>query len=220
MERFVDIHTHKKSSLNHISIQSRFIENVKVSDKMNNHFSTGIHPWSINKINVKEQLRVLAFVARDPKVCAIGECGIDRAIPINVERQIDIFDAHISIANNVNKPLIIHNVKAFSDFLFLIKKKPITTPWIFHGFTGNLRIAKELIKHGAYLSFGHHLLLDSSKAADIFKEIPLQNIFLETDNWQGEISEIYSKAVAIKSISQIELRNQIYQNYQTVFQIK
>jgi len=217
VERFIDIHTHKKESLNALSIQSRFIEDVKVSDKFTQIFSTGIHPWNINKINVKEQLKVLGFVARNPMVYAIGECGIDRSIPIAINRQIDIFEAHISIANTVNKPLIIHNVRAFSDFLFLIKNKATSTPWIFHAYTGNLRIAKELIKQGAYLSFGHHLLLDSSKAASVFQEIPLQNVFFETDDWDGDIAKVYAKAAEIKNISIIELRNQIYQNFQKLF---
>ena len=217
MSVFVDIHTHKNLDSKNISIQSRFIEDIKVSDKASEPYSTGIHPWNINQINVKEQLKVLAFAARNPIVCAIGECGIDRSRPINVDRQIEVFEAHIRIANYSDKPLIIHNVRAYSDFLQLIKQNTIHGPWIFHGYTGNLRIAKELIKHGAFLSFGHHLLSETSKASEVFKEIPLEYIFLETDEWKGNIEQIYIRAAEIKEISLIELRNLIYQNYKRVF---
>ena len=220
MSLFVDIHTHKADDLNSISIQSRFIEEIKVSDKPSKPYSTGIHPWHINKIKVKEQLKVLAYAARNPMVCAIGECGIDRAIPTNPERQIEIFEEHIRIANYSEKPLIIHNVRAFSDFLQLIKKYPGHTPWIFHDYIGNLRIAKELIKQGAFLSFGRHLLQDTSKAAKVFKEIPIEYIFLETDDWEGNIEQIYIRAAEIKEMSVIELRDLIYQNYLRVFQAK
>jgi len=216
---FIDIHTHKSTSQNHTFIQSRFIENIKVSDKALIPYSTGIHPWNIAKIKVKEQLKVLGYMARNPLVIAIGECGIDRAIPINVERQIDIFEAHIRIANQVDKPLIIHNVRAFADFLQLIKTHKPHTPWIFHAYTGNLRIAKELIKEGAFLSFGHHLLIETSKASSVFKEIPLENIFLETDDWDGNIEQIYIRAAELKGISIVELRDRIYQNYQRVFNL-
>jgi TatD DNase family protein len=217
MSDFVDIHTHKNNDLKNISIQSRFIEDIKVSDKATVPYSTGIHPWNINKINTKEQLKVLAFAARNPMVCAIGECGIDRAIPTNVDRQIEIFEEHIRIANFSGKPLIIHNVRAFSDFLQLIKKHPNHSPWIFHAYTGNLRIAKELIKHGAFLSFGHHLLSETSKAAEVFKEIPLEYIFLETDEWEGSIEQIYIRASVIKEISLIDLRDIVFSNYKRIF---
>ena len=213
MSDFVDIHTHKTNEQKNISIQSRFIEDIKVSDKPSAVYSTGIHPWNINKINVKEQLKVLAFAARNPMVCAIGECGIDRAIPTNVDRQIEIFEEHIRTANFSEKPLIIHNVRAFSDFLQLIKKYPNHSPWIFHGYTGNLRIAKELIKHGAFLSFGHHLLSETSKAAEVFKEIPLEYIFFETDEWEGTIEQIYIQASEIKEMALIDLRDRIYENF-------
>ena len=213
MSKFVDIHTHKEADGEHIAIQSRFIEEVKVSDTPRFPYSTGIHPWHINKIKVKEQLKVLAYAARNPMVCAIGECGIDRAVAINPERQIEIFEEHIRIANFSEKPLIIHNVRAFADFLHLIKKHRGHTPWIFHGYTGNLRIAKELIRNGAYISFGKHLLMENSKASEVFRELPIENIFLETDNWEGHIEEIYQRAAEIKGISVIELRNQLYVNY-------
>jgi len=214
---FIDIHTHKNLDTKNICIQSRFIEDIKVSDNTTEPYSTGIHPWNINKINVKEQLKVLAFAARNPLVCAIGECGIDRSRAINIDRQIEVFEAHIRIANYSGKPLIIHNVRAYSDFLQLIKQYSIHSPWIFHGYTGNLRIAKEFIKHGAFLSFGHHLLSKTSKAAEIFKEIPLQYIFLETDEWDGSIEQIYIRAAEIKEISLIELRDWIYRNYKRIF---
>ena len=217
MSQFIDIHTHKSRDLKNISIQNRFIEDIKVNDKASHPYSTGIHPWSINKINVKEQLKVLAFAARNPIVCAIGECGIDRSIPINIERQIEVFEAHIRIANYVDKPLIIHNVRAFSDFIQIIKQNRIHSPWVFHGYIGNLRIAKELISQGAFLSFGHHLLSDTSKAASVFKEIPLEYIFLETDEWEGNIEQIYIRAAEIKDMPLTELRDEVYQNYLRVF---
>jgi len=216
---FINIHTHKCTELKNICIQSRFIQDIKVSDNTTIPYSTGIHPWHINRINVKEQLKVLAYTARNPLVYAIGECGIDRSIPVSVERQIEVFEAHIRIANFSEKPLIIHSVRAFSDFLFLIKQFPIHSPWIFHGYNGNLRIAKELIKNNAFLSFGSHILKDSSKAASIFKEIPLEFVFFETDEWDGNIEQIYIRAAEIKDISLIELKNVIYQNYQRLFGI-
>jgi TatD DNase family protein len=217
VSKLVDIHTHQPPTGEHIAIQSRFIEEVKVSDKALYPYSTGIHPWNINKINVKEQLKVLAYAARNPLVCAIGECGIDRSVAINPERQLQIFEEHIRIANFAEKPLIIHSVRAYADFLHLIKKHQGHTPWIFHGYTGNLRIAKDLIKHGAYISFGKHLLSDTSKAGDVFRELPLESVFLETDEWEGGIAEIYARAAELRGISMAELRNQIYVNYKFLF---
>lgn len=219
MSSFVDIHSHKDRDLKNISIQSRFIQDVKLTDNPSQPYATGIHPWHINQINTSEQLRVLDFAARHPMVCAIGECGIDRSIPIQVSKQIEIFEAQVMIAQKNEKPLIIHNVRAHSDFLALIKRLKPKTPWVFHGFTGNLRIAHELIKHGAYLSFGHHLLRDNSKASEVFQEIPLENIFLETDDWDGNIEQIYIRASELKELTLSDLKEEIYQNFRSVFRL-
>ena len=214
---FVDIHTHKIDESKNIQVLSRFIQDIKVSDKVAIPYSTGIHPWSINDINTEEQFKVLSYAAHQDIVCAIGECGIDRSISCAPEKQISVFTQQAHIANQVQKPLIIHNVRAFSDFLMLAKKLGIQTPWIFHAFTGNLRIAKDLIKQGAYLSFGHHIFLDNSKAQEVFKEIPIEHIFLETDDWDGNIEQVYIRAAELRSMKLSELTKQIYNNYRRVF---
>jgi len=57
-----------------------------------------------------------------------------------------------------------------------------------------------LIKRGFYLSFGEDLFNSTRKAAEVFKAIPIGNIFLESDESEKSISAIYERAAEIKDI--------------------
>ena len=118
--------------------------------------SVGLHPWHISKTNLNTCIDKLINLATLKNVFAIGEIGIDRAIDVAVNTQIAFFEAQLNIARAVKKPIIIHAVRSYSDIIPYLKKS--TIPFIFHQFMGNSQQAKELIKHGAFLSFGKNLL--------------------------------------------------------------
>lgn len=178
-----------------------------------NTISAGIHPWHILKIDIEKNLQALQQVATKKEVIAIGECGIDRAISIDITRQTDIFLRQNEIAISKDLPIIIHSVKSYSDFLMLLKQGRNLTPWIFHGFSGNFQIAKRLIDKGAFISLGSSLLKNFSKSVETLKKTPLQRIFLETDEADLKIEEIYRIASEIKGIPYEEFVSQIYQNF-------
>ena len=83
---------------------------------------------------------------KDEYCIAIGECGVDRAIETSIELQQTIFEQQIELAEQVQKPLIIHCVKAFDILLFLKKKYKITVPIIVHGYKNKPEQLKQLDK--------------------------------------------------------------------------
>ena len=115
----------------------------------------------------------------------------------------------------MQKPLIIHCVKAFNETFQLLQQQRAQGPVIFHGFAKNSALAKQLVNKGYYLSFGKHLLTPSG--AITFKTIPLEYIFLETDDSEIMIEEIYKTAASIKNIDITTLTQQITKNAQRVF---
>lgn len=216
MKVFVNVHTHKPSE-KHIAIVNQFVHELSMDVEFFSPVSLGIHPWHIQKMKVDEALLVLKQACHHRNVYAIGECGLDRAISINFEKQEEAFLKQNEIAAEHDLPLIIHSVRAYSDFLRLMKEGQNKSSWIFHGFRGNYQIAKKLIDFGAYLSFGASLLKEDAKSIEIIKKIPLQRMLFETDDSNVSIESIYQKAAELRSIALGEFMSHIYQNFKYAF---
>ncbi|MCU0442677.1 MAG: TatD family hydrolase [Bacteroidia bacterium] len=216
MEMYYNIHTHFKPKLpNEIAIRNGFLMlTANQYEQLPYPIAVGLHPWLLNHLSVNEATDALLERATLSNVKAIGEIGIDRAIQTPIDVQVAYFEAQLTVARALQKPVIIHAVRSYSDFLPYLKKHNL--PMVFHGFNGNLQQAKELIKHGAYLSFGRHLL--EPKLAEWLSQIPLTSIFLETDNAPHlTIAQVYQKAATLLNLSEADLCEKIAQNWKQLF---
>jgi len=162
-------------------------------------------------------LRELEQFARLPNVLAIGECGLDRICQTDWDLQTDVFRRQIEVADNLSKPLVIHCVRAFDELIKIIDNQKPKIPVIIHGFNRKSDIAERLWGRGMYLSFGAAILRDGSPAADALKHAPADKFFLETDNADIPISDIYSVAATIREISREAVILHLQQNFATVF---
>lgn len=209
---FIDIHTHLPE-LNPI-VQ---IVNAELFHVLNTNlkYSIGIHPWDIDKTNIEESINWIKENFNSKDVLAIGEIGIDRAIKISLEKQTELFIRQHQLAEKAQKPIIIHCVRAWSDMLALHKQLKPSSPWIFHGYIGNLKVAQQLIKKGCYLSFGA-ALITSEKVQNVFVKLPLSSVFLETDDCGLEIELIYTKAATLRRICVADLKQVINANLNKV----
>jgi TatD DNase family protein len=107
-------------------------------------------------------------------------------------------------------------VRAYSDFLQILKQFKHT--YIFHGFNANHTIAKNLITHNAYLSFGNELL-KNTKLQQTFKQLPLNKIFFETDDSSINVKDIYIFAAKLLNVELLKLQEHIQSNFKEVFGI-
>lgn len=180
-----------------------------VTDKK---FSVGIHPKDIDE-NWEENFEKIKEISLLPNCVAIGECGLDGLIPVNENLQKEVFEKHILWANQINKPVIIHCVKRFSEIIPFQKIAEI--PLVIHGFNKKKTIADEMLRHGFYLSFGKSVL-HSLSLQSILKEFPLEKFFLETDDANFNIKELYQKTAEIKGISIENLHNKILKNLESL----
>ena len=213
---YIDIHTHSSQHIDGVfSLQSFFIEDSQKKTKQ--HFSAGIHPWNIVNNN-SAKLMTLSSVLQNNKLLAIGEIGLDKMNNYeNYTKQIKVFTEQLKIADNVKKPVIIHCVKAFSDIQKILKELQPKIPLIFHGFNENIQIAKQLLKYNSYFSFGEYLFRSNYKAKKVFTQIPSNRIFLETDESDLSIQNIYKKAAELRKIDIQKLQKHISENFLTVF---
>jgi TatD DNase family protein len=213
--KYVDTHTHQiNTSEEVISIKNHFPQEPISS---NSFFSVGIHPWFLDSNTAEVELKSIEAHFKNSNCIAIGECGLDRAIKFDYQYQKDIFIKQLKLAQKHHKPAIIHCVKAYLDVINIIKNEKITIPIIFHGFSKNQHIHSICLKIPTFhFSFGKSLLNSNTTQKNLLAT-PLNRIFLETDDSQLAIEDIYHKAALIKNISLELLKNQLFLNFQNIF---
>ncbi|WP_221389959.1 TatD family hydrolase [Dyadobacter sp. NIV53] len=177
--------------------------------------SMGLHPWYLQAAHLEEQLADLEIHAVKPEVLAIGECGLDKLTATDWDLQLMAFQRQIILANQINKPLIVHCVKAFGEVLAELKQ--VKVPVVFHGINNKPSIVQPVTDGGHYLSFGKSLLSYNEVILDTFRITPLEQVFLETDDAETDIREIYKSAARIKNITEKEIVLQLEKNFLNVF---
>lgn len=204
--KFFDFHHHKKNI-------SYGIYNLEFGETPSNfQYSIAIHPQDIQSENIESQFSWLN--SNITQNCfAIGECGLDGLISIEQKIQEQVFKKQIEISNEFKKPLIIHCVRKFYEVISF--RKIANQPMIIHGFNKKQSIADDLLKNKFYLSFGKPVLYNLS-LQNVLKTTPLDKIFLETDNEDFNIEELYAKVSELKGISLEKLNQQILENLETI----
>ena len=184
---YLDIHSHTQhSTADTLVIRNQYPLTADTTEP----FSVGIHPWYID--NWELQWEALVPLVKHPNCWAIGECGLDKNITTPLPLQQEIFLKHIQLAETLELPLIIHCVKAYSEVIHLRKITKTKQLWILHGFRKNLKIAQECITQGIALSFGAPLLY-SPQLQEVFKNIPPEYRFFESDDNQTSVSALIDK---------------------------
>ncbi len=215
---FINIHTHQTDvNYNIISISDWCT--TLISQRSNLFlFSAGIHPWFINTINFDKQYQALKEQAIKTNCKAIGECGLDKLKGPDLSIQISIFEKQIALAIQIKKPVIVHCVQAYDMLFAIIKKYQNQVVFIIHGFNQNPQIALQLLKLGAYLSFGNALLnVKNERLKYIFAQTPNHQLFIENDDAACKVEQIYEAAASIKKCELNVMKEIIFANYKTVF---
>lgn len=134
---------------------------------------------------VDNQLEKIEDLAKNKKVVAIGEIGLDYYWnKNNKEIQKQVFIKQIELANKLNMPIVIHTREAVMDTLDILKNiKPTVKPGVFHCCPLNIELVKEALKLGFYISFAGPVTFKNSKnAKDVVEIVPLDRILIETDS--------------------------------------
>lgn len=212
--QYVDVHSHKKNDEgNVIRIHNVLLHEYNPKALIDGSlYSVGIHPWYINFTD--EMPGSAAF--SDERIIAIGETGLDKLRGPDLSIQERVFLHHIELSETLKKPLIIHNVRMTHRILRIQKEVKPEQPWILHGFTGNVEQAKQLLSYNIYFSFGARVL-NSRKSIEAFGLIPLNRIFIETDEGEMKIQELYEAFSTIFLKKKDLLSEVILKTFQMVF---
>ncbi len=215
MELF-DIHTHQilledNDDPYHSCILDVYpleFEVAKVTYKRHS-FSCGIHPWYSEDSG--SQLNYLFEIASNPRIIAIGETGLDKIKGPSFNVQIPVFKRHIELSEQLEKPLIIHAVKAWEQLYHTRKEAKPTQPWIIHGFRGNPQVTQQMVKAGFMFSLGNRFNVDS------LEHIPKESLFCETDEDEMDIRDVYQQVADALNRDVEEFAAQIAENVRKVF---
>ncbi len=185
MLNILDIHTH------HAAPQPEGIINLRIKTEekpidfyKGQLYSAGIHPWDADRMPDSMFWNRFKDVVSLPEVVAIGECGVDLAKQIPLFIQLQIFKKQIEIAEDLHKPMIIHNVKS-TDIICGLRRdlKPVM-PWLIHGYRGKPQGASQLVRNGCYIGFGEKFNIET------LLSVPEEFILAETDESTLDISDI------------------------------
>ncbi|MBE7702643.1 MAG: TatD family deoxyribonuclease [Cyanobacteria bacterium SIG28] len=165
----------------------------------------GIYP-SETKTYSDEIENKMIELANNPKVVAVGEIGLDYYWDKTFnEIQKDGFRKQIRMANRLNLPIIVHDREAHKDTFDILKEENEGSKVLFHCFSGSVEFMKECVKQGWYIALGGVVTFKNAvKMKDVAKEVPLENLVLETDSpyltpvpFRGKINQpAYVKYVA------------------------
>lgn len=204
-----NIHTH--TSVNPESEIISYSPGLHPTDPRIVYSSIGIHPWYLTEDNAETQWNALLEQISSPTTIAIGEGGLDKLKGPSLDIQIRILKQQALLSEEKKLPLILHCVKAYNELILLKKEIQPSQPWIIHGFRGKESLAIDCLRHGFYLSFGEHF------QADALRAVPINKLFIETDESKASIETIYQSIAQARHISLEELNESIKKNVKEVF---
>lgn len=146
--------------------------------------AVGIHPHDADTAT-GDAFNELREMAKFPKVVAIGEIGLDYYRELTPgEVQQEAFRKQISLAKELNKPIIVHDRDAHGDVMAILKEEaPFVKGGILHCFSGSWEMAKECLKLGFYISIAGPVTFNNAgKLKEIAAQVPLERLLIETDS--------------------------------------
>lgn len=201
---------------------------LDLAQKYSNIFCTvGIHPHDA-KIVDAGMVRQIEEMAKNPKVVAIGEIGLDfHYLHSPQDIQENVFQQFIELAKKVDKPIMIHDRDALDRTHDILRSHQIPIGRIMiHCFTGTMELAKKYLALGCLISFtGIITFKKADELREVVKMVPLDQMLIETDSpfltpdpFRGKRNEpahvrlVAEKVAEIRGISLEEVAKQTTQN--------
>ncbi|MFD2517638.1 TatD family hydrolase [Salinimicrobium flavum] len=184
-------------------LEKKFPENV--------FLMTGLHPTHV-KENYREELKFVEEELARRKYYAVGETGVDLywdKSTLGIQQ--DAFKTQIKLAKKYRLPIVIHCRDAFDEvFEVLEEEKGEGLFGIFHCFTGDYEQAIKALSYNMKLGIGGVVTFKNGKIDRFLKQIPLQEIVLETDApylapvpYRGKRNESLYVVEVLKKVAEI-----------------
>jgi len=193
--------------------------------------SSGVHPHD-SKDTVEGYTDEIYELMEYESMIAIGEIGLDYYRNLSEpETQKKVFKDQMEVAQDLDKPVIIHNRDADVDALQIISEYS-NVVGVAHCFSSSLETAQAFLELGYYISFSGNITYKNSHLPDVVKSIPLDRVMVETDspylspepergksNEPSKIIHTLSKLSEIYELSYEEMAKHTYDNTTELFRL-
>jgi TatD DNase family protein len=215
--KFIDFHSHRAEGEKHtITVKNLFAgEEVPASVIPGIYFSSGIHPWHLTGENAPELMAAVKNTIENSRVIAVGEVGFDSMRGPSINIQYDVFIYQALLAEEYNKPVVIHAVRSWDILRRAKKEVNPSVKWVIHGFRGKAQLASDLVSEKFMISLGVE-----GMSREVVEAAGLQNILLETDDSGRSISSVYSHLASISGTGLNELTDRLKENFSSCFVLK
>lgn len=193
--------------------------------------AVGYHPCDCADLT-DDDFSELREKAKNDKIVAIGEIGLDyywKDVSADVQKL--WFKKQIELANELNKPIVIHSRDAAKDTLDIVKS--IKCHGVMHCFSYSLDMAKEFVKLGFYIGVGGVVTFKNAKnIKEVVSNIDMSNIIIETDcpyltpepfrgkrNSSLYLTYVIDKIAELKNLSREEVIKITYDNAMKLYGI-
>lgn len=147
--------------------------------------TAGVHPNEAPRLpDLAAALQEVAALAAAPQVRGVGETGLDtfRTGPEGLPAQQESFRAHIAIAKQYGKALIVHNRQAHAEVLRALDEEGPPAQVVMHCFSGDADFAGECLRRGFVLSFaGTVTFRNAAPLREAARRCPPEQLLVETD---------------------------------------
>ncbi|MBQ4569396.1 MAG: TatD family hydrolase [Ruminococcus sp.] len=143
--------------------------------------AVGIHPENIEGLPDDYLSQLTELYTENKKIVAIGEIGLDYYWDIPKEPQQKIFREQLSLVNELDAPVVIHDREAHGDTLdFLKKYRPKNA--LLHCYSGSAEFLKEILRLDCCISLGGTVTFKNARhSVEVAQAVPLDRLLLETD---------------------------------------
>lgn len=158
------------------------LKSVELAKKYDFFYAAaGVHPYDVTEM-CENDIKLLQKCFNCYKVVAVGEIGLDYHYEnTDRDRQKYWFKKQLELAENVEKPIIVHSRDAAEDTFDIIAKSRIRSG-VIHAFSGSAELAGEYVKLGFHIGIGGVVTFkNAKKLIKVATEIPIGRILLETD---------------------------------------
>lgn len=199
--------------INNSSNFSSMIESVRLADAYDDVYATvGMHPHDSKDFD-DEFRKTMAELAKNAKVVAVGEIGLDYYYDLSDRQtQRDVFAEQIEIADKLRLPLTLHVRDAYGDAWDILQsqKSHLNSGVLWHCYSGSAEFARQAVKQGHYFAFGGAITFKNAKKEDVLQAIPFDRILSETDSpymspvpLRGTVNTPYNIPLIVAKIAEI-----------------
>ncbi len=216
------------------AIDSSYTQRMMELEKnyKNMYLMMGLHPTSVKTDTYLNELELVKGWLDKRNFCAVGEIGIDLYWDQSTLKEQQIaFKTQIGWAKEKNLPIVIHSRNSFEEIFEVLEDEMDEKLYgVFHCFTGTKEDAERAIGFNMKLGIGGVVTFKNGKIDQFLKEIPIENIVLETDspylspapyrgkrNESSYITRVVSKLSEIYGLSENQIKEITGKNALEVF---